>query len=269
MPHVPKTLIRHSEINSHSHSIGTGATGSVSHAVVGCSEYAVKMMVPDQSNEIKHCLMIQEMVIMYVIDHPCIVTCHNVLDTNNTLYIVMEYMECGLLKKCMSLQKQSLPLPGIVAITVNILSVMQVLHNCLRIIHTDVKPDNIVIHHNGYAKLTDLGVCSQIDTMSIIHTNAGSFIGSSFYFAPDLLVSDSYMFSCDIFSIGIVLLEIVKNECAVYYSCQIWHIENMPNIYTRLCTQHPMYRVLYCMLQNKAHYRLSAVAILADTQDVF
>lgn len=78
-----------------------------------------------------------------------------------------------------------------------------------RIMHRDLKPDNILIH-NGQIKLGDFGFCKSLETTVDM---AATMLGSPIYMAPEVLRGESYTSKADIWSLGVVLFEMLFGFC--------------------------------------------------------
>lgn len=104
----------------------------------------------------------REIAIMRSLEHPNVVTLHEVIDDScrDRIYLVLEYVDCGPILR----RRRSKPwsYDAIDAATAracfrDALRGLEYLH-CLRVIHYDIKPENILLHHDGVAKLCDFGV---------------------------------------------------------------------------------------------------------------
>ncbi len=78
------------------------------------------------------------------------------------------------------------------------------------IIHRDIKPKNILISKEGVVKLTDFGVARDIEAPDL--TTTGAIIGTPFYMSPEQAGGGKAGFQSDIFSLGVVLYEMVTGK---------------------------------------------------------
>ena len=75
--------------------------------------------------------------------------------------------------------------------------------------HRDIKPDNILVNSTGFVKLTDFGITKQLDETSAL---VSTFVGTMNYMSPERMEGGKYSFEGDIWSLGIVLIELVTGS---------------------------------------------------------
>jgi len=153
----------------------------------------------------------QEIVLMKKLSHPCLVTFVGAFRKDpDHIWIVMEFMGgCTLCQILGDLHDQCPLNDGHMAKVVsNILQALQYMHE-KNIIHRDVKSDNILINSKGEIKLADLGAAAELE--SKLHRRT-SVIGSPFWMAPEVSAGVGYSFKADVWSVGIVLYEMVTGE---------------------------------------------------------
>ncbi len=152
------------------------------------------------------------------IDHPNTVT---VLDsgisTDGIAYLVMELLQGHTLTKELK-ARGHLTLERTAQILVAVCDVMAKAHS-LGIVHRDIKPDNIFIHKNSEGeiiKLIDFGIAKLIQSSESLDiqvlTATGGIIGTPVYMAPERFQGKSYNERSDIYSLGIMLYEMLSGK---------------------------------------------------------
>ncbi|KAG7290370.1 hypothetical protein NEMBOFW57_000370 [Staphylotrichum longicolle] len=127
-----------------------------------------------------------------------------------TISIAMEFCEGGSLD---SIYKEVKRLGGrtgekvLGKIAEGVLHGLTYLHS-KKIIHRDIKPSNILLCRNGDVKLCDFGVSGEFGTKG----DASTFIGTSYYMAPERITGQSYTITSDVWSTGITLLEVAQHR---------------------------------------------------------
>lgn len=142
------------------------------------------------------------------LSHPNVVSVYDVGQDDETHYIVMEYIE-GLTLKDLIIQHGALPIEDAVRIAVQVCDALEHAHQN-KIIHRDIKPHNILIGNNGRVKVTDFGIARAATSATITHTN--SVLGSVHYFSPEQARGGHTAEKSDIYSLGIVLYEMVTGQ---------------------------------------------------------
>lgn len=139
------------------------------------------------------------------LSHANVVNVYDVGEEDEIQYIVMEYIEGQTLKELIT-QEGALPVDQAVEIAVQICDALEHAHHN-HIIHRDIKPHNILIGKNRRVKVTDFGIARAVTSATITHT--GSVIGSVHYFSPEQARGGISGEKSDIYSLGIVLYEMV------------------------------------------------------------
>ena len=176
------------------------------------------------------------------LSHPNIVGIFDVGNDHDVHYIVMEYIEGKTLKELIA---ESGPFNSekVLELGIQIVSALKHAHN-KKIIHRDIKPQNILITTDHVLKVTDFGIAKAVDSSTIVATN--NAIGSVHYFSPEQAKGKYVNETSDLYSCGIVLFELATNrlpfEADSHISIALKHInEEMPkpslfnpNIFTGL-----------------------------------
>jgi len=142
------------------------------------------------------------------LSHPNIVNVYDVGEEDDIQYIVMEYVEGSTLKELIT-KKGVLDVEEAVPIAMQICDALDHAHHN-HIIHRDIKPHNILIGKGGRVKVTDFGIARAVTSATITHT--GSVIGSVHYFSPEQARGGISGEKSDIYSLGIVLYEMVTGN---------------------------------------------------------
>ncbi|WP_208558725.1 Stk1 family PASTA domain-containing Ser/Thr kinase [Marinilactibacillus kalidii] len=139
--------------------------------------------------------------------HPNIVNIYDVGEDENP-YIVMEYVEGADLKQYIH-DHHPIPYKKSVEIMSQILDAVRYAHQH-NIIHRDIKPQNILIDHDGSVKITDFGIAVALSQNSITQTN--SLLGSVHYLSPEQARGSMATKQSDIYSLGILLYELLTGD---------------------------------------------------------
>lgn len=146
--------------------------------------------------------------ILQVLNHPNIISFKDVYkDKHQNLNVVMEYADGGDLKEQISKRKQANS-PFTEDEVLNFFTqICLALKHChdRKILHRDLKPQNVFLTRRGVVKLADFGISRVLNgTMS----KARSIVGTPYYLSPEILQSQQYNAKTDIWSLGIILYEL-------------------------------------------------------------
>lgn len=142
------------------------------------------------------------------LNHPNIVSVYDFNSSNSPIYLVMEYVEGKTLKEKIVQEgnfAESLALDVCEQIANGLLTA-----HSAKIIHKDIKSQNILIDKEDKIKITDFGIAQILSNATITH-NKG-ILGSAHYFSPEQARGDIVTYKSDIYSLGIVLYEILTGE---------------------------------------------------------
>ncbi|MGI6097651.1 MAG: Stk1 family PASTA domain-containing Ser/Thr kinase [Dethiobacteria bacterium] len=142
------------------------------------------------------------------LSHPHIVNIYDVGQESDIYYIVMEYIDGQTLKSYLS-ERGRLPVSEAVEITRQICEALVHAHQH-NVIHRDIKPPNILITRNGCVKVTDFGIARAASSATVTYGN--SILGTVHYFSPEQARGSHVGEQSDIYSLGIVLYEMLTGR---------------------------------------------------------
>ncbi|KAG0653286.1 Protein kinase [Rhodotorula mucilaginosa] len=190
--------------------VGQGASGSVFVAKVLAdgSKVAIKQM--DLSHQPRKELIVNEILVMKESQHVNIV---NFLDSflvgGSELWVVMEFMEGGALTDI--IDSNTLTEEQISCISNEASRTckgLQHLH-AQSIIHRDIKSDNVLLDARGHVKITDFGFCAKLTDQK---SKRATMVGTPYWMAPEVVKQKEYGAKVDIWSLGIMAIEMIENE---------------------------------------------------------
>ncbi len=142
------------------------------------------------------------------LSHPNIVNIYDVGLDDQAYYIIMEYISGETLKE--KIERESpLPVETAVRIAIEIAEALEHAHQN-NLVHCDIKPHNILVTRSGRIKVTDFGIARAVTSSTM--TNSGTIIGSVHYFSPEQAKGTAVGAKSDIYSLGIVLYEMLTGH---------------------------------------------------------
>ena len=156
----------------------------------------------------------QEARMASALNHPHILTVHDAGEFGGRQYIVTEFVDGGTLKDWAKAEKRTWR--QIVELLIGVADGLAAAHEA-GILHRDIKPDNILVARNGYAKLADFGLAKLVanadadptGTLTEGRTKPGMIIGTIAYMSPEQCSGKNLDNRSDIFSFGTVLYELL------------------------------------------------------------
>lgn len=171
---------------------------------------AVKILKPELTKDIKFIESFRrESQAAASLSNPNIVNIYDVGKEGNIYYIVMELIEGQTLSDIIT-NEGKMEYKRAVDIVKQIALALNFAHKN-HIIHRDVKPHNILITKEGTAKITDFGIAKAVNTGTIVG-NTGTIMGSVHYFSPEQARGGYVDEKSDIYSLGIVLYELITGR---------------------------------------------------------
>jgi WD40 repeat protein/serine/threonine protein kinase len=191
--------------------IGTGGFGAVYRAKQASvsREVAVKIIWPAFANHPNFIRRFEaEAQLVAGLEHPYIVPLYDYWRDTDGAYIVMRWLRGGHLRQM--LKGKPLSLKQIDHILQNITNALALAHR-FGVVHRDIKPENILMDEDGNAYLADFGI-AQILNNSTGQEDDFSHFGSPAYASPEQMKGNLTTSQSDIYSLGIVLFEMLTGE---------------------------------------------------------
>ena len=191
--------------------LGSGGMSTVYRAFDETLErwVAIKLMhreyssVPDQLERFR-----REARSAAALSHPHVVTVIDAGEDDGHPYIVLEYVEGETLKDRIR-REGPLPAAEAVAYAVEVGRALEAAHGA-RLVHRDIKPQNVLIDTEGRAKVTDFGIARSLEGDGM--TQAGRVLGTTDYVSPEQALGEAVSEQSDIYSLGICLYEMLAGS---------------------------------------------------------
>jgi len=187
--------------------IGTGKYGEVSLGEWLGTPVAIKKLL--ENDEDTNGLVDRELQILKEIRHPQIVQFLGVSRNNdNETHIITEFMDGGDLFDALIFGDFELTWKEKLRISLDIAQGCRYLQ-AQGILHRDLKSQNVLLGSNRRAKLCDLGLARVFDDRI---NKRLTYVGSDRWMAPEVSMAEDYDYKVDVFSFGILLVEIITNQ---------------------------------------------------------
>ncbi|XP_010880499.5 LOW QUALITY PROTEIN: serine/threonine-protein kinase PAK 5 [Esox lucius] len=186
--------------------IGEGSTGIVCIASEKHSGKQVAVKKMDLRKQQRRELLFNEVVIMRDYHHENVVDMYNSYLVGDELWVVMEFLEGGALTDIVTHTRMNEE--QIATVCVSVLRSLSYLHT-QGVIHRDIKSDSILLTSDGRIKLSDFGFCAQVSKEV---PKRKSLVGTPYWMAPEVISRLPYGTEVDIWSLGIMVIEMVDGE---------------------------------------------------------
>jgi non-specific serine/threonine protein kinase len=234
------TKVAHYEIRSQ---IGAGGMGEVylAYDTKLDRNVALKILPPKLAEDKdRMSRFVREAKLASALNHPNILTIHEIGETDGMHFIATEFIEGETLTA--QLQRESPSLKSILEIALQVASALDVAHRA-GIVHRDIKPDNIMVRRDGIVKVLDFGLVKltatdglevdhEAETKIQIKTSIGVIMGTVAYMSPEQARGQDTDARTDIWSLGCVLYEMLTHQ-------QPFQGETMADVWANIIHREP------------------------------
>ena len=172
------------------------------------------------ANEQRLRRFIQEAQAASALNHPHILTIHEIGNIADSRFIATEFIDGDTLRQ--RINTGALNLSEILEIAIQTASALAAAHTA-GIIHRDIKPENIMVRRDGYVKVLDFGLAklseaahfagdAEAPTKAMINTGAGVVMGTANYMSPEQAKGIDVDLRTDLWSLGVVLYEMITGR---------------------------------------------------------
>lgn len=163
--------------------------------------------------------------------HPNIVTVYDVGKFDDVPYIMMELLEGETMTDVLK-RGEKLPIKTVLQVALQIASALDYAHS-MGVVHRDIKPDNIIFKaENSSVKIADFGIARRSNPEIHEATQAGMILGTPRYMSPEQARGESVDGRSDLFSLGVVLYEMLTGHKA-------FTAESMPTLILQIIQEEP------------------------------
>lgn len=188
----------------------SGLPGSFSSSAAPSTEpqYAVKIIDKKKAGSKGLSEVMGEVETMRLLNHPNIVRLEEIFETDDCLYIVMEYVPGGELHQVLK-RTGPLPEPTVRQIIIQLLLAVEYIHQ-RGIVHRDLKPANMLLkdEQEWQIKLADFGFAVLVGTENCLT----SYCGTGAYMAPEIVLDMNYGKAVDLWAVGVILYVIMSGD---------------------------------------------------------
>ncbi|HJQ24034.1 MAG TPA: protein kinase [Blastocatellia bacterium] len=177
-------------------------------------QVALKLLPAEFTRDADHVRrFIQEAKAASALNHPNIVTIHDIGESDSGHFIVMELVEGRTLRAVIA---EDYSVETLLTLGQQMAEALSAAHTA-GITHRDIKPDNMMVRPDGYVKVLDFGLARLLpatapDASAARQTRSGMVIGTFAYMSPEQARGEAVGHTSDIFSLGIVFYELATGQ---------------------------------------------------------
>jgi len=199
--------------------IGAGGMGEVYLAIdtVLDRKVALKLLPVQATSDVKRVRrFLQEAKAASSLNHPHIITIHEVGNSDSTYFIATEFIAGMNLREAIS--SGQLDIGRTIEIAIQVALALTAAHE-VNIVHRDIKPENIMLRNDGFAKVLDFGLAKLLqpelvdpEASTFVNTADGVVLGTLSYMSPEQARGQEVDARTDVWSLGVVIYEMVSGR---------------------------------------------------------
>jgi len=171
---------------------------------------AVKMLKSEVLGEEAYSRFMREAQVVAKLNHPNIVSIYDIGKEDEKQFFVLEFVDGMSLRELLGTYPEGkCDIQTVLRTSMDVCGALQYAHS-QRVLHRDVKPENILITQEGIAKLMDFGLAKMLGQPSV--TQEGVIVGTVAYVAPEIALGKDADARSDLYSLGAVLYEAVTGK---------------------------------------------------------
>lgn len=182
-------------------------------------------------------------------------------------YMVLDYVEGRTLRAYLA-ERGRLPVDEVLRIAFQLVDALRYVHE-RGVIHRDLKPDNVLVGHDGHITLTDFGIALRLNSRRLTFSHLSNAVGTPDYMAPEQVRGQRGDARTDVYALGVMLYELLTG--VVPYPTQDAleamrrKVETDPPLVRRLRPDTPpaLEAIIYRCLRRRPEERYPSMAALA------
>ncbi len=145
------------------------------------------------------------------LNHPNIITIHDIGEADGIHYIATEYIDGATLRE--KVAQRQMTIAEVLDVGIGVAGALSAAHEA-GIIHRDIKPENVMIRRDGYVKVLDFGLAKLVDD-PLKDSQTGSVMGTLMYISPEQARGQQPDARSDLYALGAVLYEMITGQAPV------------------------------------------------------
>ena len=145
------------------------------------------------------------------LNHPNIITIHDIGESDGVHYIATEFIDGATLRE--KITQRQMTIAEVLDVGIGVAGALAAAHEA-GIIHRDIKPENVMIRLDGYVKVLDFGLAKLVDD-PLKDSHTGSVMGTLIYISPEQARGQQPDARADLYALGAVLYEMITGQAPV------------------------------------------------------